>query len=291
MLDLDDFDDFDDCSAFLGSLYIYTSSDSEYDNITMPSALQSIAGGVYCSGRSVDETTDSIQAENLTTVASDSTDPTVGSVGFVIVDYPTLSSLSFPSLIDVGSNFIIARNPKLSTIVFPSLKSVNGNVDITGSFETLDMTSLALVNGNINLQSSSASFVCPMFDNVVVRGNYACSVDVDNPQPLAADNSSTNPTPADDSFATTIVSTSSPASALSSSIVSSAFSSIASVITSSFVSQTPSLSGTSPTSSAKGGSTTSSASSTRFSGISLKAELTQVSISIFWWFCWDLYSV
>jgi hypothetical protein len=252
--DLDDLDDFDNCSTLQGSLYLYTSSDSEYDNITLPSTLQSLSGGLYCSGNGVDETTDSIEAEGLTNVASDPTDSSVGSVGFVIVDYPTLTLLSFPNLITVGSNFIIARNPKLTKLDFPSLKSVNGNIDITGSFQVVNMTSLTLVSGSINLQSSSASFVCPRFDNVTIRGTYACSIDVTDPQPLAADNSSTNPTPANAILATTTTGPS----------TSSVSSSIASKSTFNSASQNPSLS---PTSSATGRSTASSASPSSFSGI------------------------
>ena len=42
--DLDDIDDFDKCSTLRGSLYLYTSSDSEYDNIILSSALESISG-------------------------------------------------------------------------------------------------------------------------------------------------------------------------------------------------------------------------------------------------------
>jgi len=235
--DLDDFGSFDTCSTLLGSLYLYTTSDSEYDNITMPSALQSITGTLYCSGQGLDQTTDSIEGNSLSTVASDQTDS--GTIGFEIVDYPTLTLLSFPRLNTVGSSFVIARNQKLTTIEFPSLTSVKGNVDITGSFQSVNMTSLTLVNGNINLQSSYANFVCPRFDNITITGTYACAVNVDNPQPLPADNSSTIPTSLNASATATSVSAS-----LSSTV-------------------------SSPTSSATGSSTTSSASSISSSGLAI----------------------
>ena len=161
----------------------------------MPAALNAITGGLYCSGGSNDSTTKSIIAETLNTVASNTTDQTIGHAGFVIVDYPTLSSLSFPDLTTVGLDFIIARNPELTTIEFPALKSVSGNVDITGNFQTLNLPSLSFVGGSFNLKTSSASFICPQFLNVSIHGPYSCSVGVSNPQPLPADNSTTNPTP------------------------------------------------------------------------------------------------
>jgi hypothetical protein len=161
----------------------------------MPVALNAITGGLYCSGGNNDSTTKSIIAETLGTVASNTTDQTIGHAGFVIVDYPTLSLLTFPDLATVGLDFIIARNPKLTTIEFPSLKSVSGNVDITGNFETLNLPSLSFVGGSFNLKTSSASFICPQFLNVSIHGPYSCSVGVNDPQPLPADNSTTNPTP------------------------------------------------------------------------------------------------
>jgi hypothetical protein len=204
----------------------------------MPSALQSITGTLYCSGQGLDQTTDSIEGNSLSTVASDQTD--ASTIGFEIVDYPALSLLSFPRLNTVGSSFVIARNQQLTTIEFPSLTSVNGNVDITGSFQSVNMAALGLVKGNINLQSSYPNFVCPSFNNITITGTYSCAVNVANPQPLPADNSSTIPTSMSASATTTSLS--------------------------------PSI--TSPTSSSTGNSTTSSASFISSSGTSLKALLT-----------------
>ena len=205
----------------------------------MPSALQSITGTLYCSGQGLDQTTDSIEGNSLSTVASDQTDSGT-TVGFEIVDYPALSLLSFPRLNTVGSSFVIARNQQLTTIEFPSLTSVNGNVDITGSFQSVNMAALGLVKGNINLQSSYPNFVCPSFNNITITGTYSCAVNVANPQPLPADNSSTIPTSMSASATTT--------------------------------SSSPTV--TSPTSSSTGTSTTSSASFLSSSGTSLKALLT-----------------
>ena len=252
--DLDDLHALNTCTTFYGSLYLHTSTDAEYDNITIPVALNDITGGLYCSGGGTDSTTDTIIGRRMINIASDPTEPTTGHVGFVIVDYPTLSSLMFPDLAVVGSDFIIARNPKLTTIEFPSLKSVTGNVDITGDFHTLDLPSLSLVNGSLNLQTSSSNFACPQFGDVEIRGSYACSVGVSNPQPLTVDNSSTNPTP---------VNASSPSSIASSSLIAS---------TSGSASQTPSSSSL-PTS----GTHTSLASLTRLSIMYLSFGFIQVS--------------
>ena len=96
--DLDDFESFENCSTFHGSLYLHTSTDSEYNNITFPTSLDAITGGLYCSGGDNDTTTGSINAQKLYSIGSDITERTTGAVGFVIVDYPTLTSLSFPDL-------------------------------------------------------------------------------------------------------------------------------------------------------------------------------------------------
>ena len=245
----------------------------------MPGALGAITGGLYCSGGNNDSTTAFIAATNLVSVASDTKDPTIGHVRFVIVDYPTLSSLSFPDLAVVGSEFIIARNPKLTTIEFPSLKSVTGNVDITGDFQVLELPSLSYVGGNINLQTSFASFMCPLFANTSVVGSYACSVGVNDPQPLVADNSSTNPSPVN---VISIANTEPPASATSS-IAGSSFVSSTSQVTSSPSSQTSLFTSTSPSLSATPGSASSSASasSMSLSIIVFAISFTQI-LTVFW---------
>ena len=137
--DLDDIDSFENCSTFHGSLYFHTGSDSEYNNITFPTSLGAITGGLYCSGGANDNTTGSINAQKLFSIGTDLTERTTARVGFVIVDYPTLTSLSFPDLTTVGSDFVIARDPKLTTIQFPALKSVIGNLDISGDIDILEL--------------------------------------------------------------------------------------------------------------------------------------------------------
>src|SRR5271155_4031233 len=57
--DLDDVDSFDACSTFQGSLYLSTNTDTEYNNITMPASLETLTGGLYCSGEGNDTTTGS----------------------------------------------------------------------------------------------------------------------------------------------------------------------------------------------------------------------------------------
>ena len=265
MTDLDSVENFDTCSTFLGSLFLHTSTDAEYNNITMPPRLGAITGGLYCSGGNNDTTTNLISAVALASIATVPDEASTGRVGFVIVDYPSLSTLSFPDLTTVGSEFVIARNPKLVNIGFDNLKSVTGNVDITGNFEVLQLPALEAVNGDINIQTSSASFVCPLFANVSIVGLYACSVGVNDPQPLAADDYSTNPTPVNPIAAS--VPSSSTTGSVSSSIASS----------SSSASTSNAASSNSPSSSATAGSTTkSSASSTRISGIVLWIGFAQI---------------
>lgn len=270
--DLDDIDGFKECSTFYGSLYFQTGTDAEYNNITMPAELGAITGGLYCSGGGNDTTTDSINAPVLASVATNPTEPTTGGVGFVIVDYPTLTSLTFPDLTAVGSNFIIARNPRLTTISFPSLKSVTGNIDVTGDIQFLELTSLTLVNGSINIQTSLASFSCPLFEQVLILGAYSCSVGVNNPQPLPADNSTTNPTPINP------IPASIPSS---SSVVSSSISSVSGNSLSSQSTSTSAAQSATSSPSSTAGSTKSSASSTSISGIGLIIGFTQISCLFF----------
>lgn len=160
----------------------------------MPATLREITGGLYCSGGAADNTTDFILGSALDSVATDSTDPTTGQVGFVIVDYPSLSSLEFPQLEFVGSDFIIAKDPKLAIIEFPKLAFVQGNVDITGNIQSVDLPALLYVGGNVNIQTSYINFVCPPFTNTTILGGlYNCSIGSNNPEPLSEDDSSINP--------------------------------------------------------------------------------------------------
>jgi hypothetical protein len=260
--DLDDIDGFKECSTFYGSLYFHTGTDAEYNNITMPAELGAITGGLYCSGGGNDTTTDSINAPVLASVATNPTEPTTGGVGFVIVDYPTLTSLTFPDLAAVGSNFIIARNPRLTTISFPSLISVTGNIDVTGDIQSLELTSLTIVNGSVNIQTSLASFSCPSFAKVLILGAYSCSVGVNNPQPLPMDNSTTNSPPINPI----------PASSPSSSSV---------IIISSQGTSTSAAQSATSSPSSTAGATKSSASATRISGIGLIIGFTQICCLFF----------
>ncbi len=135
----------------------------------------------------------SITAQGLNAVASQPQASTLPTSGFVISDYVNLTRLSFPNLTTVGSNVILLRNPLLKIIDgFGSLTTVHGNLDITGNFDSLELTRLAAVNGSINIQTTSTSFVCPDFSNVSVIGNVNCQGKVADPQPLSNDNSPTS---------------------------------------------------------------------------------------------------
>jgi len=275
--DWHDIQSFSSCPTFYGSLYLQAGTGSVWANITMPSSLGAITGGLFCTGDSTDSATNFILAQSLASVAPILTDQTIGKVGFVIVDYPDLSSLSFPQLAAVGSDFIIARNPKLAIIEFPDLTSVRGNVDITGDFQSLNLPALSYVGGNVNIQTSSASFVCPIFRNTSILGSYLCTVGLNNPQPLPADNSSTNPSAVNP---IAVPAESSPSVSNSGISTSSVTSTIFSQILSSSTSQTTGVVSPStafPSSSTTGGSASSSvrASSVSFLVLGFAITLTQ----------------
>jgi hypothetical protein len=95
--------------------------------------------------------------------------------------------------VNLGSDLVVTNNPALNTISgFGALNAVSGNVDITGSFETIQFPSLAVVNGSFHVQSSK-NLTCPDFSNVAIKGTFTCQGNVNNPQPLSNDKSSTDP--------------------------------------------------------------------------------------------------
>jgi hypothetical protein len=246
----DSFDAIQNCSVINGSLFVHATS-GDVDDIIIPDSVKAITGGLYCSGAAANYSTDTIKGDSVSSIAGDSKDTSIGQIGMVISDYVALATFSFPSLQSVGSNLVLARNPVLTTIDgLQSLGFVNGNLDITGSFDTLLLPALAKVNGKINIQTNSSSFVCPSFSNVTVQGSITCLSKIVNPQPLSADNATTNTTlPASVSIPSLLSSSASSASSLASSIKPTALSS-ASSNPSASVAVGSSASGTSATASA-----------------------------------------
>ena len=182
------------CSTIFGSLYINAQGD--IDTLTLPPSLHTVTGGLFCSGASLTYLTDTIVAISLSRIGSDQSDNSINGVGLVISDYSHLTTLNFPNLTFIGSDFVLARNPVLQNIDgFGAVKTVNGNLDMTGDFDTLSLPNLTFVEGNFNVESSSKTFQCPAIDRTVVHGaNFVCVGNVANPQPLVIDNSTTNST-------------------------------------------------------------------------------------------------
>jgi hypothetical protein len=202
----DDLDSIGNCSTISGSLFLAGWED--LDTITLPPSLQAVTGGLFCSGASLNYTPDTIEATGLISVASNRSDPSIGGIGLVISDYQNLTTLNFPSLTSVGSNFVLARNELLDIIEgFSNLGRVGGNLDITGNFSSLEFPSLTSVGGNLNVESSNSSFECPSISRSIVNGTFVCKGDVTSPQPLVADNATTDITSHVTSSTTIIIST------------------------------------------------------------------------------------
>jgi hypothetical protein len=135
-----------------------------------------------------------IDAQGLQQIASDQTDNSFSGAGLIITDYQILTTINFPNLTYIGSNFVIARNPNASAIDgFLALQNVAGNLDITGNFDTLSLSNLGHVGGDFNVQSSSKEFKCPQINRTSIQGStFVCAGSVADPQPLGVDNSTAN---------------------------------------------------------------------------------------------------
>ena len=191
-----------------GSLYVHAWGD--IPTLEFSSQLTTVTGGLFCSGDGDNYTTSTIAASGLRSIFSNESSPVFLSIGLVISDYQNLSTLSFPALTAVESNLVLARNPLLRKIDgLQSLATVNGNLDITGNFDVLDLPSLRFVNGFLNVKSSSSAFQCSQLNesSVIVTGAFSCEGNVFDPQPLAADNSTTNATAAAPSTSTSVTPT------------------------------------------------------------------------------------
>jgi hypothetical protein len=148
--------------------------------------MSSVSGGLFCSGSALNYSTSAISALGLTAVSLNSQDAAGNVVDFVIADYDNLTSLSFPKLAEIGSNFVLTRNPMMRELNgFEALARITGNLDITGSFDTLSLPNLQLVSGSVNIQTTSSNFTCPISNQGMVQGNFVCRGNVANPQPLS----------------------------------------------------------------------------------------------------------
>jgi len=186
----DGFDGIANCTTIQGSVLLHGyTNESNQSSMSLPDKLQSVQGGVLCSGAGSNVPVVTIQALGLVSVATQANPSHYDNGGLIIADYLNLTEFLFPSLSSVGSDLVIARNLQVNDIQFPSLTTVVGNLDISGGFNYLFLPKLQSVTGNINLQSSR-DFDCPTFTNVTVGGFINCFKTTD-PQPFAADNATT----------------------------------------------------------------------------------------------------
>jgi len=190
----DDFSDISNCTTIHGNVFLhgYTSEDNQ-TAMSLPVNLQSVQGGVFCSGSDTNVSILTIQALGLSSIATQTnTSNNTSSYrnrGLIIADYVNLTEFLFPVLSTVGSDLVIARNLQVNTVQFPSLSVVLGNVDISGAFNNVSLPALERVTGSINLQSNN-DFDCPSFENVSIGGFINC-IKTTDPQPLPADNATT----------------------------------------------------------------------------------------------------
>jgi len=193
ILEATDLSTIQNCSTIKGSVYVHAPWSN--NTLSLPASLQTVTGGLFCTGLGVNGFMAVIEGQGLKAVATDENETASMGTGFVITDYPNLTTLNFPSLEMIGSNFILTRNDQLVTLTgFENLTTVKGNVDLTGGFQNVAMPALQDVSGSVNIQSTSDTFQCPV-NSDVVSGNstFVCEGSVRNPQPLAVDNSTTNP--------------------------------------------------------------------------------------------------
>lgn len=168
------------CQTIYGDLQIVPGpGDSSFPSIPLPSTMTTITGALEFMGF-YDETdaTGSITAAGLTSLGSINAASTIiytgmfenftlpwgvgSNPGLLIYNFPSLKTLSFPALDSIGGDFLFALNPAVKNINgFPNLSKIGGNLNITGSFNSIDFPNLKSVGGAVNIQSTSSTFQCP----------------------------------------------------------------------------------------------------------------------------------
>lgn len=97
-----------------------------------------------------------------------------------------LTNLSVPELEMLGGAISLANNTQLKKLAIPKLEQVDGTVDITGSFDQVDLPSLKDVRGGLNVQTSSQQFGCDEINKYkggVTKGHeFTCQSNVTHPQ-------------------------------------------------------------------------------------------------------------
>lgn len=112
-----------------------------------------------------------------------------------VTDNKQLQNLSVPEIQILGGALSLGNNTQLSHVDLPKLQQVDGTVDITGSFEKIDLPSLVDVRGGFNVQTSSNTFSCEDVNKLkggVTKGHeFTCKSNVPNPKSGIATNNGT----------------------------------------------------------------------------------------------------
>jgi hypothetical protein len=78
-------------------------------------------------------------------------------------DLPSLTTISFPNLTILGSQFGLANCSSLAVINgFPRLSRIGGSLSLLGNFSSISFPSLEYVGGNVMIESSDPAFDCPL---------------------------------------------------------------------------------------------------------------------------------
>ncbi|CAG7945277.1 unnamed protein product [Penicillium nalgiovense] len=98
--------------------------------------------------------------------------------GITLSNLDSLTTITMGGLSQVSSSIIIMGNPKLKTLGFQDLEQVDGQLELTGSFDSLSLPSLDQVKGQTTIMGSS-SMSCSTLDSLksdkVFRNGYTCS--------------------------------------------------------------------------------------------------------------------
>jgi hypothetical protein len=82
---------------------------------------------------------------------------------FQFWELPLLTTISFPNLTILGSQFGLSNCSSLEVINgFPRLSRIGGTLNLLGNFSSISFPSLEYVGGNVMIVSSDPAFNCPL---------------------------------------------------------------------------------------------------------------------------------
>jgi hypothetical protein len=143
-----------ECTALEGDVII--TPGAGMTSVNLPSALKSVGGSLVFDGQNT-ATISSISAPGLTSIGSTQSNGAQGLTdlvttnGLAIGNFKSLTSMLFPNLVSIQANFMVENNPQLLGIIdMPELSNVGGNIDLTGTFNSVDLPALTKINiGNL----------------------------------------------------------------------------------------------------------------------------------------------